>query len=73
MSLDQAVHNMIEFCGISLPPALTMASLTPARALGIESRKGQLTPGADADMVMLDDELQVLMTLVGGKVVYQRG
>jgi len=35
-----------------------------------ESRKGRLTAGADADMVLLDQDLSVISTIVGGEVVY---
>jgi N-acetylglucosamine-6-phosphate deacetylase len=47
-----------------------MATLNPARALGIESRKGRLAEGADADLVVLSPELRVLQTIVGGRRVF---
>jgi N-acetylglucosamine-6-phosphate deacetylase len=49
-----------------------MASGTPARALGIGEQKGLLAPGYDADIVALDDTLQVVATWVGGREVYAR-
>jgi N-acetylglucosamine-6-phosphate deacetylase len=50
---------------------LRMASYNPARVIGMEEKKGSLEPGKDADIVLLDDELKVVLTMVGGKVVYQ--
>jgi adenine deaminase len=35
-----------------------------------ESRKGRLAPGADADIVLLDQDLSIISTIVGGEVVY---
>jgi N-acetylglucosamine-6-phosphate deacetylase len=46
--------------------ALGMATLNPARRIGLEDRKGRLAPGADADMVFLDDNLKVAAVMTGG-------
>jgi N-acetylglucosamine-6-phosphate deacetylase len=43
-----------------------MAGFNPARLLGIESRKGRLAPGADADIVLLDEELNVRQVFARG-------
>lgn len=72
LTMDQAVRNVIDYCGISLQQAVTMASYTPACSLGIETKKGQLIPGADADITFLDQNLNIIKTMVGGTVVYER-
>lgn len=51
--------------------ALEAATLHPARALGIENRKGSLLFGCDADFVVLDHELNVVSTWIGSEKVYQ--
>jgi len=71
LTLDQAVRNIVEFTVASLPEAIQMATLTPARSIGVSNRKGSLEPGKDADIVFLDDDLNVLQTMVGGEVVYE--
>lgn len=71
LSMDAAVRNMMAFTGCSLAEAVTMASATPARVLGL-ARKGQIAPGFDADLTVLDADGGVVMTLAGGEVVYQR-
>jgi N-acetylglucosamine-6-phosphate deacetylase len=68
--MDQAVRHMVNFGICSLAEAARMASLTPARVLGIANQKGQLISGYDADLVVLDADLKVYLTVVAGKVVY---
>lgn len=49
-----------------------MATLHPARALGITETKGTLNFDADADFIMIDRDLRVLSTWIGGECVYER-
>lgn len=69
-SMIRLVKNMVDLAGASLPEAVRMATLTPARALGIEEKKGVLAPGADADLVVLSPALDVLQTFVRGRLVF---
>ncbi|MBI4633854.1 MAG: N-acetylglucosamine-6-phosphate deacetylase, partial [Deltaproteobacteria bacterium] len=70
LKMDQAVRNMIEFTGCSLAEAVNMASRTPATLLGL-NRKGRIAEGCDADIVILDKELNVQKTFVAGKMVFE--
>ncbi|MHB1294473.1 MAG: N-acetylglucosamine-6-phosphate deacetylase [Anaerolineae bacterium] len=72
LTLDRAVRNVMQAAGVPLEDALTMAAATPARALGLERRKGGIAEGLDADLVLLDGDLEVIRTLVGGATVFQR-
>jgi N-acetylglucosamine-6-phosphate deacetylase len=47
-----------------------MASANPARVAGVGDRKGVIAPGFDADLVLLDGQLNVRMTMVMGEVVW---
>ena len=69
IGLDDAVKNMIKFAGVSLLEAVRMASLNPARVLGIEKEKGSLEAGKDADIVIFDKDLKVKHTIVKGNMV----
>ncbi|MGA2821566.1 MAG: N-acetylglucosamine-6-phosphate deacetylase [Anaerolineales bacterium] len=69
LMLDQALRNVIRLSGLTLVQALPMATSVPAAALGLTERKGSLAAGADADIVLLDESLQVRLTLVAGEVV----
>ncbi len=63
------------FCilvGAPLHEAVRMATLTPARTLGIEAKKGAIAAGADADLVILSPTLDVLQTYVRGRRVFSR-
>lgn len=71
LTMDRAVKNMHELVGVSLPEAIAMASLNPARVLGIADRKGSIEPGMDADVVIIDRDVNVWLTMVTGTVCYQ--
>jgi N-acetylglucosamine-6-phosphate deacetylase len=72
LTMDKAVCNMVDKVGVSLTEAIQMATANPARCLGVESKKGSLEPGKDADIVILNKKLEVELTMVKGKVVYKR-
>lgn len=70
LKMDQAIRNMIAFTGCSLADAVTMASATPARVLGLD-KKGRIEIGCDADLILLDEKLCVQMTIARGEIVYR--
>ena len=47
-----------------------MSSLNAARAIGVSSQKGSLEVGKDADLVLLDEQFKVNVTVVKGEIVY---
>ncbi len=71
-TMDRLVRNMVQLVGAPLHEAVRMATLNPARALGRHEQKGVLATGADADLVLLTDTLEVAATYVGGQCVYSR-
>lgn len=70
LTMVQAVKNMVDMAGIPLHEAVRMASLNPARLLGRQNSKGALAPGMDADIVLLDKDFNVRLTMVCGEIVY---
>jgi N-acetylglucosamine-6-phosphate deacetylase len=58
LTLDRALRNIVAL-GVPLADAVRMLTLNPARLLGLEGKKGVLRPGADADIVLLDESLRV--------------
>jgi N-acetylglucosamine-6-phosphate deacetylase len=71
LTLDRAVANVARWTG-DLGAAWQMASLNPARQLGIADRVGRLCPGYRADLVALDGKGRVVLTIVGGEIVFVR-
>lgn len=69
LTLKQAVRNMIEEIGVHPVDAFRMASLNPARTLGLEHR-GWIREGNRADFVLLTADFEVQRTIIAGRVVY---
>jgi N-acetylglucosamine-6-phosphate deacetylase len=65
------VRNMINLAGASVEDAVKMVTLTPARILKIDDVKGSIDKGKDADIVVFDEDINVRMTIVEGKLVYR--
>jgi len=65
------VRTMIMKVNVPLHEAVMMATGNPARAIGLET-KGRLEIGADADLVLLSPELEVLRTLAGGEEIWSQ-
>lgn len=65
LTLDRALRNIVEL-GVPLASAVRMLTANPARQIGLGSRKGILAPGADADLVFIDDQLQVTDVMTRG-------
>ena len=72
LTMDKAVKNLVTKVGISLLNAVQMASYNPAKCLGIDDKKGSLELYKDADIVILNKNLETELTMVAGKVVYRR-
>uniref|UniRef100_A0A4W3HI21 N-acetylglucosamine-6-phosphate deacetylase n=1 Tax=Callorhinchus milii TaxID=7868 RepID=A0A4W3HI21_CALMI len=71
-TMDFCVRHFWRATGCSVEAALEAASLHPAQLLGIDSVKGQLEYGMDADMLLLDDELNVKATYIAGQRVWKK-
>ena len=67
LTMPQAVRNLVEI-GVPLEEALAAASAVPARVLG-RIDVGRLVPGSAADIVVFDDGLEVVQTIVGGETL----
>ncbi|XP_011298075.1 putative N-acetylglucosamine-6-phosphate deacetylase [Fopius arisanus] len=68
--MSECVRFFKQATGCTTVDALEAATLHPARALGLEGRKGVLEYGADADFIILNDNLEVLSTWIAGERVY---
>ncbi|WP_040204335.1 N-acetylglucosamine-6-phosphate deacetylase [Neobacillus jeddahensis] len=72
LKLGHAVKNILAYTGCSLAEAIVMASVNPAKQLNVYDRKGSIAVGKDADIVILDDNMDVFMTFCRGTLAYKR-
>nr|WP_298099085.1 N-acetylglucosamine-6-phosphate deacetylase [uncultured Shinella sp.] len=70
IDMASCIRYMCDHVGIDLEEALRMASLYPAEAIGMTGRKGRLTHGHDADFAVIDGDVNVLSTWIGGTPVF---
>lgn len=69
ITLLDAVRKAVEQGGIPLSEALTMATQSPAWLLGLQGRKGELRPQADADLLVLNQDLSLRHVVIGGRIL----
>ena len=67
--LDACMRAFSAMTG-AVEEAIDAVTSTPARLLGLDDGRGALVAGGRADVVLLDDELEVQATLVGGEVAF---
>ncbi|UBV39627.1 N-acetylglucosamine-6-phosphate deacetylase [Staphylococcus xylosus] len=68
LKMNEGLKNLIAYTGASLDDLWRVTSLNQAIALKIEDDKGSIAIGKDADIVVVDDDIQVLTTIKSGKV-----
>lgn len=65
---DRLVRTMVQQAGVPLSEAVEMLTLTPARTLGIDRRKGSVENGKDADLILFDEGINIQMVMVMGNI-----
>lgn len=70
LTTKKALKNLVEFTNKPLEQLIPFLTENPAKMLGIEKQKGCIQRGADADFVVLDQNLNVTHTFVEGRMVY---
>lgn len=72
LRLNAALKNIRDISHLPLTDVVDMASINPARNLGIQDRKGSISLGKDADFVIIDEDFDVYATYIAGKEVYRK-
>nr|WP_112182041.1 N-acetylglucosamine-6-phosphate deacetylase [Paraliobacillus zengyii] len=72
LTMAQAFKNIITFTNCEIEDAIKMSSTTPAKELNVYNRKGSISTGKDADIVILDEQLDITMTLCRGALAYKK-
>ena len=70
--MDRLIRTMVQKAEIPLADAVRMASETPARIMGVSDRKGSLQKDKDADILVMDEELNVRAVWAMGKLVVDK-
>jgi N-acetylglucosamine-6-phosphate deacetylase len=70
LTMETALRNVHSATGRSLAEIWVMSSLNAARAIGVSSQKGSLEVGKDADLILLDEDFNVNLTVVKGEIVF---
>ena len=69
---DRLVRTVIREGNVTLHDAVRMMSETPARIMHVDDRKGKIRKGMDADIVVFDNNITILQTIINGTTVYTR-
>lgn len=72
LTMNRAIKNMVLLSGVDIMHALQMATINPAVLLRMQDCIGSLEPGKLADVVVMDKEYNVRLTIVEGNVVYKK-
>lgn len=68
--LSECVRRVVKF-GIPFEDAVYCATYNPAKRIGVEDRKGSIAEGKDADLVVLDDSLDIKYVIKNGEIKYK--
>ena len=70
--MNQAIKNVVEKCGVSFTDAIDMATINPAKNLGLAAERGSIKVGKVADMVVLNQDFECLLTIRDGRIIYKK-
>ena len=71
-TMDVCVRNGIKQMDLSIKDALRMATLTPAGIIGMNDRIGSLEKGKNADILIVDEDVNIHKTIIQGEIEYTR-
>ena len=71
LTMDRALRNLIKITGKNIENIIPLLTENPASLLGLDN-KGKILKGYDGDLVILNRDLEVVYTLVAGKIQYKQ-
>lgn len=72
LKLNDAVRNMMQFSDCTLSDITKMTAVNTAKQIGVFDKKGSIKVGKDADFVIVNDKLEVIMTFCRGQLAYSK-
>ena len=71
LTMNRALYNFMQATGEPLAKIWQTSSLNAARSIHVSDRKGSLEVGKDADLILVDDEIHVHLTMAEGRIVHR--
>ncbi|RIU94488.1 N-acetylglucosamine-6-phosphate deacetylase [Oceanobacillus picturae] len=71
LKMRDGAKQMLDLDGVTLQEVIEMASVNPAKQLGLYDRKGSITVGKDADLLLVDRQLQIASAICRGEVAFR--
>ena len=72
LTLNGAIKNFYDNTNATLPQVIQMASLNPAKSIGMDKFKGSLEVGKDADIALFDEDLNCHLTICEGREIFKQ-
>ncbi|OCA93020.1 N-acetylglucosamine-6-phosphate deacetylase [Bacillus wudalianchiensis] len=70
LKMNDGAKKMLKLKGVTISDIIEMASVNPAKQIGVFDRKGSISIGKDADVIIVDDEINVQYTICRGAIAY---
>ena len=71
LTMDQAAKNAYQYFDCSLQEIVRMASYNPAKILNLDRSKGSISAGKDADIIIMNKQFNIMLTMVQGQILYE--
>lgn len=72
LKMNEAVRNVLANTNLSISEVVRLASLTPATRIGLGDVKGSIEVGKDADLAIVNDNIEVQQTILAGRTIYKK-
>jgi N-acetylglucosamine-6-phosphate deacetylase len=72
LHLNEAVKNMRKYTDLPIKTIIDMVTTTPAKLIGVDSQKGSLEIGKDADITLFNENIDILCTIGKGNILYEK-
>lgn len=69
VGMNKAVYNILQHTDLEIHEAVGLASINPAKLIGLDQHKGSIEIGKDADIVVFDEKLNVKLTILEGRIL----
>lgn len=73
LKMYKGAQQMLQLPDVSIQNIIEMTSMNPAKQLGIFDRKGSILKGKDADVLLVDDQLNIKYTICRGEIAFEEG